>query len=1193
MSDSSLNPTPPPFEFQAFSWTVDDGVSDSEDYDNMDFTVHVFGKTRTGESAAIHVSGFAPSFCVRFPEEVSDLGYYDSLQDLLRLQLKLWDFSGDSPEEIADLGDHLIDLPDNDKVLHKKTLWGFENSKQHPFFKYAFKSQQAYNKLKGLFKACGKHTLTSDDLEMFYDEVKAVREENKGKGNYEKKREEVNSLVEVVALDKQISERVLRWVIKLGDANLPLDFARAKLFEVIDPILRFAHLRDLRMAGWLRLRNPTQVHPDMRETTCSLEFAAQYEDLSSWESDDICPKIKELAFDIESYSFNDLFPDPNLIENCVFQIAVTLKDYADSNIRRILLHLRTPESMRGAESGRCRSIEGIQVENFDTEQELLLRFAQLVVEEDPDILYGYNSDRFDWNYVMVRAQITGCADRFSRLSRMKNHVCTIEEQAFQSAAYGDNKYLRVNIPGRLNVDLMIWVQRNMPADRYPSLALDVVAETEIGQNKHDVDYKAIFAAYRTGNEEKCTEVGDYCCQDAVLVQRLCIKLDVVTQMFEMSNITHTPPMYLLQKGQEVKAFSQISKKAMQKGFLVPLAEERSQGSFTGAIVLTPKIGQYTTPVAILDFASLYPSIQVAYQVCYSTIVLKQCSNCKIGKTPCQRSRYQECMDNLPGVEYSTIEWDDDTLVYREKSAAMRPKYFKNVDEAKVLAPRKEILANIERNDPNDDVTWREEKKHFRYRFAQKEASVIPDLQVELKKNRKAVRRMMGPIEHSTDPDDQLRYRVLNGRQLAIKVSMNSLYGFTSAFKLNLMELSAAVTAKGREMIEQTRAFMETRFEEMAMQNLWSLNDTQIYYDKSGREVVAEAGKDGWIRKFPTAIAGKPWTDKPLAIGVVAGDTDSVFCNFPLSTLPEVISLCHKAEVILTDEVFNRAPIEMEYEKTYYPLIIDAKKKYIGLKYEMDDKRWKVDFKGIAIKRRNYCAFVKEVFWSVIYPALGIEPIAGQSNKYQKVTWDLQEGPKRAIQALRESLNKLECNQVAIDDLVISASLKSHYKNENLPHIQLAKRMKERDAGSAPQSGQRFGYIVVYEASRGNELCAKTEDPRYAKVNNLEPDYLYYLDNQVRKPLVKFLNLIGQATEAEQVFSTVQDTLFGKRKRQRSVLESTTRSAFCTSSGENRPTFSAIAPLKAPKKKFTSKKQKLAQIVDGCASMKGFTTQIKK
>ena len=47
--------------------------------------------------------------------------------------------------------------------------------------------------------------------------------------------------------------------------------------------------------------------------------------------------------------------------------------------------------------------------------------------------------------------------------------------------------------------------------------------------------------------------------------------------------------------------------------------------------------------------------------------------------------------------------------------------------------------------------------------------------------------------------------MLNGRQLALKVSANSVYGFTGAVvgKLPCLQISASVTAYGRAMIEMT------------------------------------------------------------------------------------------------------------------------------------------------------------------------------------------------------------------------------------------------------------------------------------------------------------------------------------------------------------------------------------------------------
>lgn len=43
-------------------------------------------------------------------------------------------------------------------------------------------------------------------------------------------------------------------------------------------------------------------------------------------------------------------------------------------------------------------------------------------------------------------------------------------------------------------------------------------------------------------------------------------------------------------------------------------------TYEGATVLDPKIGFYDKPVATLDFASLYPSIMMAHNLCYSTLV---------------------------------------------------------------------------------------------------------------------------------------------------------------------------------------------------------------------------------------------------------------------------------------------------------------------------------------------------------------------------------------------------------------------------------------------------------------------------------------------------------------------------------------------------------------------------------------------
>lgn len=37
-------------------------------------------------------------------------------------------------------------------------------------------------------------------------------------------------------------------------------------------------------------------------------------------------------------------------------------------------------------------------------------------------------------------------------------------------------------------------------------------------------------------------------------------------------------------------------------------------------MLDPKVGFYEDPIATLDFASLYPSIMIAHNLCYTTLI---------------------------------------------------------------------------------------------------------------------------------------------------------------------------------------------------------------------------------------------------------------------------------------------------------------------------------------------------------------------------------------------------------------------------------------------------------------------------------------------------------------------------------------------------------------------------------------------
>jgi DNA polymerase delta subunit 1 len=51
----------------------------------------------------------------------------------------------------------------------------------------------------------------------------------------------------------------------------------------------------------------------------------------------------------------------------------------------------------------------------------------------------------------------------------------------------------------------------------------------------------------------------------------------------------------------------------------PNGDDKQKG-YQGAIVIAPKTAYYDVPIATLDFASLYPSIMIAHNLCYSTLL---------------------------------------------------------------------------------------------------------------------------------------------------------------------------------------------------------------------------------------------------------------------------------------------------------------------------------------------------------------------------------------------------------------------------------------------------------------------------------------------------------------------------------------------------------------------------------------------
>ena len=131
---------------------------------------------------------------------------------------------------------------------------------------------------------------------------------------------------------------------------------------------------------------------------------------------------------------------------------------------------------------------------------------------------------------------------------------------------------------------------------------------------------------QAGSDADRHRLAVYCLKDAILPQRLMDKLSVLINYVEMARLTGVPVSFLISRGQQIKVFSMILRKCRDVDLLVPtLKKSGPQGDegYEGATVLDPIKSYYEIPIATLDFASLYPSIMQAYNLCYSTMLSPQ------------------------------------------------------------------------------------------------------------------------------------------------------------------------------------------------------------------------------------------------------------------------------------------------------------------------------------------------------------------------------------------------------------------------------------------------------------------------------------------------------------------------------------------------------------------------------------------
>lgn len=277
-----------------------------------------------------------------------------------------------------------------------------------------------------------------------------------------------------------------------------------------------------------------------------------------------------------------------------------------------------------------------------------------------------------------------------------------------------------------------------------------------------------------------------------------------------------------------------------------------------------------------------------------------------------------------------------------------------------------------------------------------------------------------------------------------------------------------------------------------------VKNTKVSYPKKYIHIVPNHIKKQYSLVVYNKAETKKSIDVPvfLTTQVVYGDTDSVMCRFDYNrdnfkkNRYDSFRLAEIAGERLTKDIFARPPIEMEFEKVFCPMLLKGKKNYIAKMF--DDTRdplrqTKLHVAGVASKRRNYNEYYKK-YADEIYDCFletHLEDILPITNRYIKDLVDYK---------------------VSLDKLVISSLLGASYKNDNMPHVYLAKKLKERN--NPVQVGDRIQFVFI-EGVDSDKKYLKAEDPEYVKEHGLKYSREVYLEH-IGKPILGFMTpLLGR------------------------------------------------------------------------------------
>ncbi|EYE96152.1 DNA-directed DNA polymerase zeta catalytic subunit REV3, partial [Aspergillus ruber CBS 135680] len=627
----------------------------------------------------------------------------------------------------------------------------------------------------------------------------------------------------------------------------------------------------------------------------------------------------------------------------------------------------------------------IETDRQTTELDLINRVVDVVRYYDPDIITGYEVHNNSWGYLIERARKKYDFDLCNELSRVKSQAHG--RFGKDSDRWGFNHTSSIRVTGRHMINLWRAMRSELTLLQY---SMENVVFHVLQRRIPHYSFRDLTAWYQSGKPRNLMKLVSYYASRVQMNLEILESNELITRTSEQARLLGVDFFSVFSRGSQFKVESLMFRIAKPENFMLVSPNRKQVGQQNALeclpLVMEPQSDFYTSPLVVLDFQSLYPSVMIAYNYCYSTFL--------------GRARQWRGRDKMGFMDYGR--------------------------QPLLL----ELLKDKINIAPNGMVYTKPEVR----------TSLLARMLTEILETRVMVKTGM-----KLDKDDKKLQRLLNNRQLALKLIANVTYGYTSASfsgRMPCSEIADSIVQTGRETLEKAIALIHS-------------------VESWGAEVVY-------------------------------GDTDSLFVYLKGRTREEAFDIGEEIARTVTD--MNPRPVKLKFEKVYHPCVLLAKKRYVGFKYEhRDQKEPEFDAKGIETVRRDGTPAEQKIEEKALKTLFHTADLSQVKSYFQKQCMKIMQG-NVSIQdfcfAREVRLGKYSERGLPPPGALIST-----------------KKMLE-DPRLEPQYGERVPYVVVTGAP-GSRLIDRCVAPETLLNDaQVDLDAEYYITKNIIPPLERIFNLVG-------------------------------------------------------------------------------------